>query len=214
MKKRISKVLVMIITFSLIASLIPLNQTNISCAVTYLGKFNAEEFETITTINKDLEGNISLEQAMKIAKSVYSDLYYFHDSTITDKESGISTIVTVFVQDDYANTYSYAINNIASFYPNNDFEKNIKTNIYDLNGLYINDCTKSTNSYNISFDVYNSKYYSGAVDIYYENGMWIGYEEIDKYSNISGTSWTRRCEYHNECPCNQRVKTNFRKALR
>lgn len=520
MKKRISKVLVMIIMFSLITSLIPINQTNVSCAATYLGKFNAEEFEAITTINKDLEGNISLEQAMKIAKSVYSDLYYFHDSnfersngeryyvinikdkvenhytsltqlfisfdgeicvegytsdqkiyvyngdnllvkiktlqayskillqeynlnekeddlkthfsicdfnadgiqdlilskeehilsekqyytfengkvieiegpsgneaypvygdlyslpsrgtyafyrggpasddnngngymphtimeyklenhkiklindlywaeyqfgdkaglneyylngtqctaedyqniynsfsnriefyanseknrmywgvndlgdfgdeegnktsksiavftteksmgiktgksiwmgfglldensglldnkwrkmsvvvsdptvialsdytekeygysleiigkkqgasniTITDTESGISTIVTAFVQDDYANTYSYAINDIASFYPNNDFEKNIETNIYNLNGLYVNkyQCVKSTNSYNISFDVYNSKYYSGAVDIYDENGMWMGYEEIDKYSNIS-----------------------------
>ena len=107
--------------------------------------------------------------------------------TITDTESGISTIVTAFVQDDYVNKYSYAINDIASFYPNNNFEKNIETNIYDLNGLYINKykCTKSTNSYNISFDVYNSKYYSGAIDIYDENGMWIGYEEIDKYSNIS-----------------------------
>lgn len=107
--------------------------------------------------------------------------------TITDTESGISTIVTAFVQDDYANTYSYAINDITSFYPNNDFEKNIETNIYNLNGLYVNkyQCVKSTNSYNISFDVYNSKYYSGAVDIYDENGMWMGYEEIDKYSNIS-----------------------------
>ncbi|MCI8951407.1 MAG: hypothetical protein HFG49_15475 [Lachnospiraceae bacterium] len=107
--------------------------------------------------------------------------------TITDTESGISTIITAFVQDDYANTYSYAISDIPSFYPNNNFEKNIETNIYDLNGLYINKykCTKSTNSYNISFDVYNKKYYSGAIDIYDENGMWIGYEEIDKYSNIS-----------------------------
>ena len=42
MKKRISKVLVMIIMFSLITSLIPMNQTNVSCAATYLGKFNAE----------------------------------------------------------------------------------------------------------------------------------------------------------------------------
>ena len=53
--------------------------------------------------------------------------------------------------------------------------------------MYVNkyQCVKSTNSYNISFDVYNSKYYTGAVDIYDENGMWIGYEEINKYSNIS-----------------------------
>ena len=31
--------------------------------------------------------------------------------TITDTESGISTIVTAFVQDDYVNKYSYAIIN-------------------------------------------------------------------------------------------------------
>ena len=108
--------------------------------------------------------------------------------TITDTESGISTTVTVFVQDDYAKSYSYAIDNITLFYPNNEFEKNIETNIYNLNGLYVNkyQCVKSKDSYNVSFDVYNSKYYSGAVDIYDENGMWIGYEEIGKYSNISG----------------------------
>ncbi len=107
--------------------------------------------------------------------------------TITDTETGINTIITVSVQDDYVDTYSYAIDNIAHFYPNNNFEKDIETNIYNLNGLYVNNykCTKSTDSYNVSFDVYNSKYYSGAVDIYDENGMWTGYEEIDKYSDIS-----------------------------
>ena len=107
--------------------------------------------------------------------------------TITDTDSGINKIITVFVKDEYAKTYSYSINNIASFYPKNEFEKNIQTNIYDLNGLYVNNykCTKSNGSYNVSFDIYNSKYYYGAVDIYDENGMWIGYEEIDKYSDIS-----------------------------
>ncbi len=106
---------------------------------------------------------------------------------ITDTETGINTIITISVQDDYVDTYSYAIDNIAHFYPNNNFEKDIETNIYNLNGLYVNkyQCTKSTNSYNVSFDVYNSKYYSGAVDIYDENGMWTGYEEIEKYSDIS-----------------------------
>lgn len=107
--------------------------------------------------------------------------------TITDTESGISTVITVFVEDDFINTYSYAIDNITSFYPNNKFENDIKTNIYDLNGLYINNyqCVKLADSYCVDFDVYNSKYYSGSVDIYDENGMWIGFEEIDKYSDIS-----------------------------
>lgn len=104
MKKRISKILVMIIMFSLITSLIPMNQTNVSCAATYLGKFNAEEFETITTINKDLEGNISLEQAMKIAKSVYSDLYYFHDSNF--ERSNGERYYVINIKDKVENHYT------------------------------------------------------------------------------------------------------------
>ena len=43
-EKRISKVLVMIIMFSLITSLIPMNQTNVSCAATYLGNLMMEPF--------------------------------------------------------------------------------------------------------------------------------------------------------------------------
>ena len=63
--------------------------------------------------------------------------------TITDTESGISTIVTAFVQDDYVNTYSYAINDIASFYPNNNFEKNIETEhekMFTEQGIKIKAC--------------------------------------------------------------------------
>lgn len=127
----------------------------------------------------ETEGGYSLEVIGK--KQGASNL------TITDTKSGINTVVTVFVKDNYVNSYSYDIKDIATFYPNNKYENNIETNIYNLNGLYVNNykCTKSTDLYKVSFDVYNSKYYSGAVDIYDENGMWIGYEEIDKYSDIS-----------------------------
>lgn len=90
--------------FSLITSLIPMNQTNVSSAATYLGKFNAEEFETITTINKDLEGNISLEQAMKVAKSVYSDLYYFHDSNF--ERSNGERYYVINIKDKVENHYT------------------------------------------------------------------------------------------------------------
>ena len=107
--------------------------------------------------------------------------------TITDTDSGINTIITVNVYDTYTRSYSYDMNNIETFYPNNKWEKNIATNIYDLNGLYVNNyrCQKQGNEYEIEFDIYNSKYYTGSVDIYDADGIWMGYEEIKKYSDIT-----------------------------
>lgn len=107
--------------------------------------------------------------------------------TITDTDSGTNTIITVKVYDEYLKTYSYDLKNVPSFYPDNKFENHLQTNIYDLNGLYVNNysCQTKSNGYNISFDVYNTKYYSGAVDIYDADGIWMGYEEIAKYSTIT-----------------------------
>ncbi len=107
--------------------------------------------------------------------------------TITDTETGISTSIIVSVFDDYSKSYSYAINDIATFYPSNNWEDHIATNIYDLNGLYVNNysCSKSGSAYYISFDVYNQRYHFGAIDVYDANGNWIGSEAIEKYSDIS-----------------------------
>lgn len=107
--------------------------------------------------------------------------------TITDTETGINTIIVISVYDSFVQTYSYAIDDMKVFYPNNQWEDHIATNIYNLNGIYVNNyqCIKNGNTYNIDFDVYNSRYYAGSVDIYDESGMWLGYEEINKYSDIS-----------------------------
>ncbi len=107
--------------------------------------------------------------------------------TITDTETGINTIIVISVHDSFVQTYSYAIDNINTFYPNNGFENHIATNIYDINGMYVNNYNAIENtdgSYTVTFDVYNSKYYYGAIDIYDENGMWLGFEEIKKHSDI------------------------------
>ena len=108
---------------------------------------------------------------------------------ITDTESGASTIVVITVRDSYAGTYSYAIDYMETFYPNNTWEK-IQTNIYNLNGLYVNNyrCEENGNKYMVTFDVYNSMYHAGAVDIYDANGNWIDCEEISKYS-MSTNMW-------------------------
>lgn len=117
--------------------------------------------------------------------------------TITDTESGLNTVIVVTVRDSYVGTYSYAIDNMETFYPNNKWENSIQTNIYDLNGLYVNhyQCSKSGNTYKVSFDAYNSKYHTGAVDIYDANGNWIDCKEIKKYSMISSL-WDTRDQYY------------------
>ena len=107
--------------------------------------------------------------------------------TITDTVSNTSTSITISVRDSFVKTYSYAIEDMKKFYPNNKWEDHILTNIYDLNGIYINNytCKKTENGYTVNFDAYNSKYYAGAVDIYDANGLWIGYKEIKKFSDIT-----------------------------
>lgn len=113
--------------------------------------------------------------------------------TITDTESGLSTVIVLTVRDSYVGTYSYAIDSMETFYPSNKWENQIQTNIYNLNGLYVNNyvCSKVDNTYTVSFDVYNSKYHTGAVDIYDADGNWISCEEIKKYSLISSL-WDAR----------------------
>ncbi len=107
--------------------------------------------------------------------------------TITDTESGASTIIVVTVRDSYIGTYSYAIDRMETFYPGNKWEGATQTNIYNLNGLYVNNyqASKTGTAYTVSFDVYNSRYHTGAVDIYDADGNWIDCEEIKKYSMIS-----------------------------
>lgn len=108
---------------------------------------------------------------------------------ISDTSSGANITIQINVYDEYIQTYSYSIDSMPSFYPNNEWEKDIETNIYNLNGLYVNNYSvqknNSTNKYTVSFDAYNSNYYYGAVDIYDKDGNWIDYEEIDKFSNMS-----------------------------
>lgn len=111
----------------------------------------------------------------------------FSNLTITDTKSGLCKIIVISVYDKYVKNYSYSIEDIATFYPNNKWENDIATNIYNLNGLYVNNYRSEfkNGEYLVSFDVYNSRYYAGAVDVYDANGMWIGYEEIEKYKDMT-----------------------------
>lgn len=106
---------------------------------------------------------------------------------VTDAATGEYIVLTVTVDDSFVETYSYAIDTLPTFYPNNNFENNVKTNIYNLNGIYINNyqCTKNGNKYEVSFNAYNEQYHHAAVDIYDADGNWIAAERIDKYNMIA-----------------------------
>lgn len=109
--------------------------------------------------------------------------------TITDTETGHHMAITVTVSDNFSKTYSYDINNMPSFYPNNKHENDIQTNIYNVNGIYINNFSseknKATGKYKVSFDAYNEQNHIAAVDIYGADGQWINCEKIDKYVGMS-----------------------------
>lgn len=107
--------------------------------------------------------------------------------TVTDTESGSNIVVTVTVYDSFVKTYSYDIDNISAFYPDNKHESHLATNMYNINGIYVNNykCTKSGNKYKVSFTAYNSEYHTGAVDVYDKDGNWLKCVEIEKYSQIT-----------------------------
>ena len=108
--------------------------------------------------------------------------------TITDTATGMSQTITITVKDKYIKTYTYGATTIQPFYPDNNYENNIETYIYDLNGIYVKDykCTKSGSKYSVSFTAYNSKYMLGAVDIFDKDGNWITSKAIEKYTEITG----------------------------
>lgn len=109
--------------------------------------------------------------------------------TVTDTDSGISTVIRISVYDRYIRSLSYDIQDVPKFYPENKWENELETNLYDLNGMYVSDytCTAETNrsDFHVSFNVYNTNYFNGAVDIYDADGLWIDSEYIDRYSDIS-----------------------------
>ena len=108
---------------------------------------------------------------------------------VTDPQTGTSTSLLIKVKDKYAKTYTYAIDKMKEFYPDNKYEKDIKTNIYNQHGIYVNNYSakydQKKDAYTVSFKAFNSQYLSGAVDIFDKNGNWIGSEEIKHRSSIS-----------------------------
>jgi|GEM_PF-2362320 len=121
------------------------------------------------------------------AVRVYGNKTGTSSLTVSDTETGLSETVIITVREAENTAYTYKIDEMPQFDVIGLFNKKIPTNIYDLNGLYINNysCTKSGNKYLVEFDAYNERYHTGAVEIYNADGEWIESEEIKKYSDIS-----------------------------
>lgn len=110
--------------------------------------------------------------------------------TILDSASGAEVTISIAVVKLIENHRSYWIDNIPRFYPTMRVDNHILTNFYDVNGLFINNfeherSQENPDYYSVRFDVFNSRFMHGAVDIYDKDGLWIESYRIDKFTNIS-----------------------------
>ena len=108
--------------------------------------------------------------------------------TVTDSESGAYVTFLVKVVSGDAMCRSYKIDEIPEYYPEIWGCRETKTNFYDVSGLYVNQYKQgslnSNGKYPVSFNVYNSEYHFGSVDVYDANGKWIQSVCIDKYAKM------------------------------
>ena len=102
---------------------------------------------------------------------------------VTDSDTGTYEIFTVNVYEPYTQRYNYYVEKWNGFYPDGLLNNKLKTYIYNMNGLYVNNYqwTKAGDKYHISFDVYNHRSHIGSVDVFDENGEWYDSYEIKKF---------------------------------
>ena len=97
----------------------------------------------------------------------------------TDSKTGKTITIPVTVCDNYY--YSYTLSNIPTQY----IEK-YPTNFYNVNGLYVDSYQYSVNddgSATVSFDIYNTNYTYGTVEVFDKNGNLDSVVLIDKMAS-------------------------------
>lgn len=109
--------------------------------------------------------------------------------TITDTETGAHQSFPIRVKDKTESVpYSCRISEVPDYTIESGWDKGLQTNIYNANGLYVNKYKYEKNEaggYDVSFDVYNSLYMHGSVDVYDKDGRWIQSEKINKLTGIT-----------------------------
>lgn len=113
--------------------------------------------------------------------------------TFSDSKTGYVTRVPITVYDN--NLMAFTISGV----PTQKIEK-YTTNFYNVNGLYVDSYEYNVNSdktTTVSFDVYNTNYIYGAVEVYNSNGNMKDAVIIDKMTNNSGSIksavWDNTC---------------------
>lgn len=113
--------------------------------------------------------------------------------TFNDSKTGYVTRVPITVYDN--NLMAFTVSGV----PTQKIEK-YTTNFYNVNGLFVDSYTYNANSNKtttVSFDVYNTNYIYGAVEVYNSEGSMTDAVIIDKMTNNAGsiksTVWDNSC---------------------
>lgn len=111
----------------------------------------------------------------------------------SDSNTGYVTRVPITVYDN--NCMAFTVSGV----PTQNIEK-YTTNFYNVNGLYVDSYEYSTNTNKtttVSFDVYNTNYIYGAVEVYNSDGKMTDAVVIDKMTNNAGSIksavWDNTC---------------------
>lgn len=113
--------------------------------------------------------------------------------TFSDSNTGYVARIPITVYDN--NCMAFTVSGV----PTQNIEK-YTTNFYNVNGLYVDSYEYSTNTNKtttVSFDVYNTNYIYGAVEVYNSDGKMTDAVVIDKMTNNAGSIksavWDNTC---------------------
>lgn len=137
-------------------------------------------------------GNVSVHDNCRFVKlkALKTGTTYI---TFNDSNTGYISRVPITVYN--TNEMAYTVSGV----PTQDIEK-YTTNFYNVNGLYIDSYEYTVNdnkSTTVSFDVYNTNYAYGVVEIYNKDGLMKDAVVIDKMTNNAGSIkealWDNTC---------------------
>ena len=121
--------------------------------------FQIEDTSILKMSSTDIKDNYRYVKLKGIAEGKTTVVF-------TDSNTGYTATVPITVYDD--NYLSYTLNSV----PTQNIEK-YPTNIYNVNGLFVDSYEYTVNddqSATVSFDVYNTNYIYGVVEVFDENG--------------------------------------------
>lgn len=108
--------------------------------------------------------------------------------TVSDSDTGANISVEINVTEEKVVPNTYIIDSIPTFYPNVFGDRKTLYNFYNFYSLYVNNYkyVEVSGGYDITFDVYNTSYMYGSVDVYNKNGKWIQSAKISKNTEATG----------------------------